>query len=180
VPLTSPTDLYRSFERATEPPSTLAGATFLLARVAQNASLDAVGQAFRVLSNGMRLSIIMDRRSLADVDDAVGSWNGGLVLDFDLDTPLSAMLHPRLEAVYFRPMSDAYASDGLRWRCAMVAAIALARDLGLAAMGESPAKDLCCPPLDFDYVPHAEASSDTRPSGIPFAASSALATHRVN
>jgi len=103
-----------------------------------------------------RVCIAVDHETLRAVDPLLlRNKNVGIVLDrVDASTPLSAISAELVEAVRFDEGFVLRASTDLRSYCVLDAMLKLARDLGLATLGQAaaqPGQHLKNEP-EFDYV----------------------------
>ncbi|MEP6738958.1 MAG: hypothetical protein ABJA61_01180 [Caldimonas sp.] len=137
----------------------LADSAFLLVRVGRCDGDALRGAIATALAKGLttRLCLAADRATLEQIaalgldDDRVG-----LVLDdVTIDTPLSAFVWDRLEAVRFDADFVARAARNLRAGCALEAMLRLARNLGLCTLGSDamPGGAALAEQEEFDYLP---------------------------
>lgn len=104
-----------------------------------------------------RLCFALDTGALSALDvSMLRDDRAGFMLDgVDIDTPLSALVSERIEAVRFCPAFVTAAARNLRQGCALDAMLSLARDLGLCSLGDHavPGGASLIGRGEFDYLP---------------------------
>lgn len=104
-----------------------------------------------------RLCFALDMSALGALDASVlcDDRAGFMVDGVDIDTPLSALVCERLEAVRFKPSFVTAAAHNLRQGCALEAMLGLARDMGLCSFGAHavPGGASLVGRGEFDYLP---------------------------
>ena len=103
-----------------------------------DAAVEQAAAALVATGRRPRVTVALDVEGLGFVPaDAFARSGMGLMLDgVDEQTAFAHIAHTGLQAIRFDPRFLARARQGLRARCMLDAALSLARDLGLASLGD--------------------------------------------